>query len=327
MQNSNFKIIIAAFFIMMCGVEAQAGVLDLSRIGMGAKSLSLGRAQVAGSDLGAAFINPAVLADFDSFSLTSMYSNVSEDVMYNMLGVAFPLREGMYGCLGIGYVGAVVSGISVTTSEVRTGAVSSTDYSNRLLMLSYGRDLNAFVQIGATAKFLTRAFESVQNGSAAGTDLDVGFLIYPKDNVKAGLSLQNILNTQLSWKGGENEDISSNVKMGVGIKANKQFSILLDYDSNQYFHSGIEWHPKEFLSIRGGVERVPTSNKESILNYSLGVGLAVKGFSFDYAYYLDTLLASNSSHFMSISYTLPEKTLESRPILPANKENNEVSFN
>ncbi len=328
MQNSNFKIIsIIVFGLFLIATSANAGALDISRIGVGARSLGLGRAQVAGRDVGAAFVNPANLAEFETFSMTSMYANLSEDVMYNMFGAVFPLKEGSFGCIGIGFIGAGVTGILVTSAEARTGALSTTDYSNRLLTISYGKDLNSFVQMGVAAKFLTRSFETVQNGSATGTDLDVGFLVYPRENVAAGFTLQNILNTQLAWKNGATEDITSNIKMGVNIAANKFFSLLMDYDSNQYVHSGIEWKPKEFLALRFGSELVPTGSKTSVVNFSAGVGLDLKGLRFDYAYYVDTLLSTNSTHYMSISYTLPEKTVDSQPILPANISNPSVALN
>ena len=252
MQNRNLKIIFAIMFCFASlEIQAFAGVLDLSKIGTGARSLALGRTQVAAGDVGTAFINPAALAEFQTFSLTSMYSNISEDTTYNMFGAIFPLKEGLYGCVGVGYLGAGISGILVTSSEARSLPISKTDYSNRMLVISYGRDLNAFVQAGISAKILSRAFDSIQAGSATGTDVDLGFLIYPKENVTAGITIQNILNTQLEWKTGAVEDITSNIKLGIKIKTSKVLSVLADYDSSQSVHAGLNHNrPKQTRKMR-----------------------------------------------------------------------------
>lgn len=318
MQNSNSKIILSIMFLaLFTCTPVFGGALDISRIGFGGRSLALGRAQVAGDDIGASFVNPATFADFDNFRLTSMYVNLAEDVNYSMIGAAVPIKEGKYGCLGIGYIAAGVSGIITTSSEVRSAGISSVDYRNSLFILSYAKEMNQTVKFGAAAKFSTRSFDSLSNATASGADMDIGFLFYPKSNFIAGLSLQNVLASQITWKTGAVENNTTNIKMGINYKPGKNLSVLADLDSNQYLHSGVEWSPKEFLFLRCGLESVPTGAKTSILNYSLGVGMQIRGFSFDYAYYLDTVVLSNSSHFFSISYAMPQKVIETPPIFQA----------
>lgn len=279
----------------------------------------MGRAQVAAGDIGAAFINPANLMDFETFNATSMYSNLAEDIAYTMVGTAFPLKEGAYGVIGVGYLGAQTGSIYTASGEVRSGILSTVDYSNRLLIVNYGREISSFLRAGAALKFFTRAFGSLQGGSATGNDLDLGLIFYPRDNFSAGLTLQNILPTQLAWTNGTKEDMPTNVKMGVNYSPRKDWVLLADYDASRDTHFGVEWLPKEFIALRGGMEIVPTGSKDTVTNYSMGVGLNFKGFKFDYAYYADTLLAVNSSSFFSLSYALPLKTVESNPIMPAQK--------
>lgn len=296
-----------------------AGALDISRIGFGGRSLGLGRAQVAGRDIGAAFINPATLADFNNFRMTSMFVNLAEEANYSMIGAALPLKEGAFGCLGVGYIGATVSGIITTTSEVRSAATGTTDYKNGLFILSYARDMGPAVKFGAAAKLFSRSFDAVQNAAATGADMDIGFLFLPQNNLIAGLTLQNILSTGLAWKNGTNEDIPSSIKMGINFKPRNNMTLLLDVDSERGIHSGLEWNPRGYLLLRGGIESVPTGTNASAVNYSLGVGLQVRGFSFDYAYYIDSIVSTNSSHYFSISYDMPQRTIESRHIMPAAK--------
>jgi len=309
--------ILAFIFVLMQGSYAS---LDISRIGFGARAIGLGRAQTALSDVGSVFINPGNIAAYETFAITSMYSNVADDSAFSVFGGVFPIRDGELGVIGVGYVGASVAGIQLTTSETRTAPYSQTDYGNRVLMFTYGRELNSFVGFGTTLKFFTKSFDSIQGGSAYGNDMDLGFVFYPQENITAGVSLQNFLPTQLVWTSKTKEDIPMNVRMGLNYKALDKWKILADYESNRYSHFGVEWNPKEFLFLRGGLEGIPVNNTDILMNYSLGVGFAFKGFCFDYAYYLDSLVSDNSSHFFSISYYLPPKTVESRPIMPANSQ-------
>ncbi len=311
-------IAILAFFMIL--ISASYASLDITRIGFGARAIGLGRAQAALSDIGSVFINPGNIAAYETFGITSMYSNFLEDAAYTAFGGVFPVRDGELGVIGVGYVGASVAGIQLTTSETRTAPYTQTDYGNRVLMFTYGRDLNSFVGFGATLKFFTKSFDSLYGGSACGNDMDLGFVFYPQENITAGVAIQNFLPTQLVWTSKTKEDIPMNVRMGLNYKAFDKWKILADYESNRYSHFGVEWNPKEFLFLRGGLEGVPVNNSDTLMNYSLGVGLAFKGFNFDYAYYVDSLVSDNSSHFFSISFYLPPKTVESRPIMPANAQ-------
>jgi len=287
--------------------------LDISLIGYGARGIALGKTQAALQNVGAVFANPAGLARVKNFSLTSLYTNLSEEVPYSMFGGAFPVKEGYYGCFGVGHLSIITSNIFITSSEVGSSPSSSTGYSGRMLSLSYANDVTSYLDFGFTVKIFTENFSSLQNSSAYGTSLDFGFLVYPKEKLAIGIMFQNFLFKQIVWATGTHEEAPMNVKMGINYEVRDDITCLFDYDSSYYIHSGIEFRPTKLLSIRGGLEGIPISANEMVVNNSFGVGLSFNGFNFDYAYATDSLLKMNSSHFFSLSFEVPQIIIEKAP--------------
>lgn len=321
MQNRCLKIAIVISFVILAssfGFPARAGVLDLTKVGIGARSLALGRSQVVAEDLSSVFVNPANAAALERFYLISMYSNLSEDVALTLAGVAFPIRDGV---VGIMYLGAGMSGIQTTA---RSGGVlvpvSQLEYWDRVLMASYGWKLSANFMSGLSLKFFSKNISGAAGGTASGLDLDWGMVFEPTNALRIGFSAQNILTldmANLNWGTGAKEEIPANYKMGFSLNVRPEVMVLADADSTGGLHGGVEWKIGKVLSLRGGIESVPLSKNVSQLNYSGGVGLASRGFSFDYAYYYDTILSQNSAHFFSLGFSLNPREAEVRPILPA----------
>jgi len=65
---------------------------------------------------------------------------------------------------------------------------------------------------------------------------------------------------------------------------------------------GCEWKPIEFISLRGGIDQSP-SGGEVVTNTATGVGINIKGFTFDYAYHTYAELVEFSTHYFSIGYS------------------------
>jgi len=313
----NWKFVL--LFIVLFYSSSHANVLDLTKTGSGARSIALGKCQVAVSDVGSIFVNPAGIAALERFSLTSMYSNFNNNVAYSMLGGVFPIKEGVWGCVGVGQMMATLGGIFVTSSEGQSAALSTTDYSNRILVVSYGKEFSPILNFGAAAKLYSKSFSSLQGSSADGLDFDAGIIIYPNEKTTFGLVLQNFFLGQMLNSSSLKEDIPVNIKMGINFKASHETEMLLDYDSNKNIHGGIEWRPNNSLSLRTGCELAPFGPKDVILNYSLGVGLIFKGLDFNYAYAIDSILPENSTHYFSISFTPLPLTVENPPMFFADK--------
>jgi hypothetical protein len=299
------------------GGSACANGLDLTRIGLGARSIALGRTQATGQDLYSVFVNPANAAFINRFSAASMYAAPAEDLYYSLLGLGFPIKDGNAGTFAISYLNAGVSGVPVTSLDAVGHAypTSNFDYSSKLLALSYGNVINSDLFAGISLKLMSRSFDGINGGSASGAGLDAGVIFYPKENLVFGLAVQNIFPEQwgsLAWGTGTKEKLPLNLKMGTSFAPSDDLLLLGDYDSLGSAHAGVEYTLKKNLALRGGAEYLSDS-----INFSAGVGVKSSGFSFDYAYYLDTSVFENSAHYFSIGYELPLRTMEIRPFMPA----------
>ncbi|MBI5699331.1 hypothetical protein HZC35_03350 [Candidatus Saganbacteria bacterium] len=328
MQNRGLKIAVLAWLI--CFSASQGEVLDPSRVGMGARTLGLGRAQAALSDLSSAFINPANAAQLDRLSISSMYTNLNEDVAYNMIGLGFPIGDGKSGSVAFSYLGAGVSGVQVTSRDAdsRTIATSSSNYSSKLAVISYGKKVFPQASFGAALKLYLRSFDSVSGGDAQGFDLDVGALFYPRDNLKVGVALQNILPIEaanLKWGTGLKEDLPINIRAGINYSPRQDLTLVGDYDVLSGIHAGAEWQLHKFFCLRGGVDMVPTGKNSSATNFSAGAGLKYQGIAFDYAYYYDSTINSISSHFFSLGFEMAPKAAPPIKIEPVKIITPEVS--
>ncbi|NQU18056.1 MAG: S-layer homology domain-containing protein [Candidatus Saganbacteria bacterium] len=287
------------------------------KLGVGARSLAMGRTAVAVSgDINSMFINPANAADLRDWGATSMYTSLLEgDIAYTLLGGGKKFDRGTF---GLAYMGSgVVSGIDVTTRDADSRIVSSGssfNYHNSVISLVWGKEILEKLSAGALLKIFNKGFSGVSNGNGSGYDLDLGILWKQNEKLTLGLSQQNTLPISMggaiNWGTGASEGIPFNTKLGLTYLPRDSIFLALDLDyaGNQplVFHGGLEWMLKDFLSIRGGFEQVPTSKSESTANLSAGVGLKFRGFKFDYAYYLDNVLSVNSTHFFTLSFLPPE---------------------
>lgn len=297
---------------------AHSAVLDPTKLGLGARSVALGRCAAALElDSDAAFINPALGAELKQWGLNSMLVNLSDDIAYNQLGMAFP--QG-FGTLGISYLGATSGGIIATTVEA--GRIEPSgftfDYSNALISLLYANIYSPDLSYGANLKYFQRSFTSVSTGR--GYDLDLGLLWKPQPKLKIGVTGQNILPSPIggmTWDTGAKEGIPYNLKAGLSYRALDGVLLCADLDQAHnrplLFHGGAEWGPLwKLLYVRGGLDQYPQNANSAVTNYTAGLGITLAGISFDYAYYMDNLLNSNAAHYFSFGYSPTVSTREVR---------------
>jgi len=297
-----------------------AASLDPTKVGLGARMIAMGRtAAAAPGDVNSIFVNPANAAYLPELGITSMYTNLSEDIAYTFLGGAKPFPLGRF---GLAYLGATSGGFQQTTVESGrvVGTGSSFDYSSSVICLTYGREIRENLALGTNLKLFNKGFGNVSGGTGSGFDADLGLLWLPRPKMTVGLSMQNALPSSIAaikWGTDTKEDIPLNLKMGINFVPKNDLLLAadLDYAANNpmTFHGGVEWKPKEWLAVRGGFDQLAASASQANTNYTAGVGFGFKGFNFDYAYYHDTLLASNAAHYFSLSYLFPPAAAKPAP--------------
>jgi len=291
--------------------------VDITSVGMGARPIALGGAFTGiADDASAIFTNPAGLGKQKSLSFVSMSTQLLTCVDYKLIGFSYPTQ---YGNFGIGYAGASTAAGDHTYYDggvtVEGGAMN---YTNQMLILSCGYDASRLVRsnyfgLGANIKFLSQGLSgSIKSApSASGIEMDLGAIYVPTDRLTFGATLQNIIGS-LDWSTGEKEKLPKLLKLGGAYKASNDVTVSLDTDldldgvSNTVAHGGVEWQVIPLLALRAGIsQKVASVDDETMgtsTDYSLGAGVMLDGFRFDYAYRQDPNFADLSTHYFSISY-------------------------
>lgn len=325
------KLVITFALLLLTNNLVNAAALDPTRLGVGARMIALGRTAAADpGDINSLFVNPANAAYLTEFGATSMFTSLAEEINYTLLGAAKPISQGTFGAA---YLGATSPGFLQTTYEagrvIGTGAAF--DYSSSVINLVWGKEFREKLALGAALKLFNKSFSGVAGGSGSGYDLDLGLLWRPRPQVIAGLALKNILPDNINWGTNTKEDIPLALKGGVNFQAREDLLVAADLDlgggNPATLHGGVEWLAKPWLAVRGGIDQLAASAAASNTNLTAGLGLLFKGFSFDYAYYNDAALSTNTTHYFSFSYHLPgrqEKANVEIPGLTKGKEKIQV---
>ncbi|MFA6431654.1 MAG: PorV/PorQ family protein [Candidatus Margulisiibacteriota bacterium] len=310
----NWRLVIGfSFVILIClldlSVFAASTSLDPTQLGIGARSLSMGRSGAADMcEMGTIYINPANTGCFKDWGVTSMQTSLMQsDINYTFLAGAKRFADD--GVLAVAYLAGSSFGINSTTIDANSRVVlngSSFDYSNATFILSYGKEMKENFRLGGLLKTVNKNLSG--QGSASGFNFDIGMTFVPKENLVLGLVAQNLMPSGLSWGTGAKENLPIGLKTGISFQPKDNLLLNLDLDSSPgAIHTGIEWQLNKNLSLRAGAESA------TALNYSMGVGIEMQGFRFDYAYLLDGNLAENSTSYFSLSFAPEVKEPEMVP--------------
>ena len=301
-----------------------AATTDPSHAVFGARPLGMGGAFVGVSDdTNAIFLNPAGLAQLDKWEITSLSTQILEKVNYMLLGGAMKMGPGT---LGVGYIG-VTAPAGITRNEYGTPEGTSISHDSHLAVLSYGVNMTELMEdssddmgtilVGANLKYLMKSFNGIDGATGGGVNLDLGLIFKPSNGYFTfGAAMQNVLQDgAFSWASGTKENPESKTKIGGSIKLFGKDSMYQDIKSDvtlnldveiaqaTLFHIGAEWKPIEMVTLRAGIDQASLTANEASNNLTAGVGFNLGGFRFDYAYHTDENIETNTTHYISMSYS------------------------
>lgn len=305
--------------------------------GGGARALGMGGAFTAvADDPSTTFWNAAGLADVASYEILLMHSErfgdlIDRDFAAFVAPVDWRLAGGESAGIGVTVIRLGVDDIPFTDHIVLDDidgdgipdAISGLDHLDEIeyksdqeyaLMLSYGENLGTW-QAGATLKLI---HQSVGNYSSFGLGADVG-LLRPRvwRNLDAGLKLQDITTTYLSWNTGENELITPAVVPALAWRQplqdwNMTATLAASLESrfenrkgvDQYWigsasansHFGLELGFSRRVFLRGGFDGGWSPD-----DMTAGMGLVAGWLTVDYAFAGDTLDIDEYTHRISAS--------------------------
>ena len=188
MRKLKFLILVCSLWSAVCGLSYAAYIPDPMSIGVGARSLGMGRAYVGVAEDGdALFMNPAGLAQSVNPKLSSMYSSLLNDVNYTIIGGVYPYGE--KSAIGAGVINSYTGNIPLTNADGSSAGIGQ--WSNTVLFLSAGTHLNTFpafknvekdVLIGGSFKYFSvggsggNNVASISDSAGNAYSADIGLL-------------------------------------------------------------------------------------------------------------------------------------------------------
>jgi hypothetical protein len=297
----------------------------------GARSIALGNAYVGLADDGySIFSNPAGLAQVNSFSIVSMYSQPDTGISFSSVGTLFPRTP--WGNLGIAYRRLSLTGFQASTETV--------DYADQEIIVAlagrYGDRLSAALSLHYFLRGLSRSVSGFDGVNGSGTAVDLGLKYDQFSWLKLGLALQDYSGV-ISYGDGTRTRLDPNLVLGssgriIGPGAlfsreAQELTANLDLSQSNgqppLFRTGVEWWPLPFLAARCGLEQSlaeiqgTTNQLTTFNNWTAGIGLKFPGVTFDYALYRYGDSTGDQTHYFSLSYSeLPDDSADWRVTTP-----------
>ncbi|MCU0641917.1 MAG: S-layer homology domain-containing protein [Candidatus Margulisbacteria bacterium] len=347
--------LLAALLLLAAGVAcAQYEAPDPSSNIPNGRTLGLGRAGAGYSDDTAAiYCNPAGLAKAANWQFTTMSGKFLDEFSYLSFSGIYPTDVGSF---GLGFVGASISGAFATVKDPNSSdddpiyVIDTTkppvSYFNNVYHLSYGTNLSRFIRrfgwekqfsIGASAKLFSSALSGadITNGSANGTELDLGIL-YDTNLpwLTLGANAQNILPAsmggKLRYETGHEESYPAAFRFGAAWRVigknnsirtfgAQELKLVTDYIMHPTLsqmpatlHLGAEYNPVPMVALRMGIDQDALGDGlgtgvGTTSNLTGGVGFNFGGFRFDYAYHQFSWAANSATNYFSLTYSPPIK--------------------
>ena len=273
------------------GMIAQAQTaVTLFDSGAGVRALGMGGAFVGlADDEQAVFYNPAGLAYLKTLQLSSTYERRFWTSNYlSALGALPHLGGGLF----------LFSLDSVEERDTQDNVVGSFGYLDLGLLVAGGLSLDelplpftrglSFLALGGGAKFL--GISTIEGGSGFGVALDLGFLVraerlvfLPIEEIRAGLKLEN-LGPGVRYESGRVEPWPVRLRAGFAVRPIDMITIALDVALPFEFHIGGEFDLPTPPSVPAVALRVGSFLRDGDLSFTVGTGVSMGAFRFDYAF-------------------------------------------
>ncbi|MFC1517208.1 PorV/PorQ family protein [Candidatus Margulisiibacteriota bacterium] len=261
-------------------ITGDSSPADISRVGIGARQLAMGRVSVGtADDAGGWLLNPAGLAGIRAPEVNTMMTKLVGEFNYYFLSYVQPAKQDTFGVSLLhenpGSIPRVdsldVNGYPVDSGD--TIAAGST-----LLSVGYGRKWSKNLYLGVAVKHFVQYLD---NAHGTSTGADVG-LIWgtPIKDLSVGATVVNAAQQGIRWDTTDSTLYNLPTYLRVGLAwevLNKRLTLAIDDEIGNFnrLNLGAEyWFNKNFALRMGTYGEILT----------LGVGLRHGFFELDYAY-------------------------------------------
>jgi long-subunit fatty acid transport protein len=308
------KNILCLVFVLALSVSLFAGKSKVGttaypflKIGVGAKSLSMGGAFVGlADDESAVYYNPAGIIGFQQKAISGSYMNYIAGIQSGNLIAILPKSsaaiadvEGLdeapvFHDAQSAFALSVVYLNYGTIEEANLAGDIIGDFSGSDMAIgaTYARKLSPQLAGGGTAKFI---YQKIDQYSSTGLAVDAGLLYRLRDGrTNLGLSASN-LGVQLSGLSPEHKDpLPIILRVGVSHRTMElPLTVALEgvypTDNDPYGSIGLEIHPNMPIALRAGYSSYGKNyktggSKDNTAGFSFGAGFKLAKIAVDYAF-------------------------------------------
>jgi len=295
-----------AISLLLFGSTSSAGIFSREEAGTtgatflkieaGARPVAMGGAFVAvADDANTTYWNPAGLAQLEEGEITAMHNEWLEDIRYEFLGYAQPIKsEGRAQGFGVSVMCLYMSGLESRTTETiePEGTFGAYDIA---VAGAYACEVGKGVSIGANVKLI---HQRIENETAWSGAIDLGLLYRlpgPRGGLQLGFAVQNIGPGIKFIK--ESDPLPLNIKAGIAksleLRQIKSKLILaldvnapIDNVPNGHFGAEFVYQKMKDIELAGRVGYKTNTLKDlnALSGLSAGVGFAWKRMGIDYVW-------------------------------------------
>jgi hypothetical protein len=160
-------------------------------------------------------------------------------------------------------------------------------------MVGYSKEISDGISIGMNLKYIN---EKIEETNATGFGVDIGFLMYISEEIKAGISIENI-GSRIKFVS-EEENLPYTKRIGIAYEGIENLIIAIDMnkyndDKDWIINIGAEYNI-EFIFLRVGYS---FDKKRENIPISIGAGISLKSYFLDYSFhpYYDLGISHNFS--------------------------------
>ncbi|RAP34368.1 hypothetical protein DID80_07350 [Candidatus Marinamargulisbacteria bacterium SCGC AAA071-K20] len=292
-------IVLFLFSTLLCAAES----IQVSDIGSSADMISRGNIEGFSRNASSVFENPASLHHIQKASFSTFGTRIFDEAKYANLAYAWNSKWGHF---GLGHMFVYVDGVASTTENDSGQFIPDRyfGYRNSLTKFSYQYSIKPSLHIGSSLNYFRTRLDDITGN---GVNADLG-LLFHRRTLSVSILTKNILRPlKLTYNEGDDE----NLPLQLILSSNYRWPAATLYGQikkrsghkDALKAAGVSFHPiwLSVITLNGGLKEYDAIN-QNFTTGSMGVGIIIDTWKFNYAYEKSEHPDFNNFNYFSISW-------------------------
>ena len=290
-------------FILYSSLIWPTDSIQVSDIGSSAEMIGRGNIEGFSKNASSVFENPASLHHIQRASFSTFGTRIFDEANYANLAYSW---NNKWGHFGLGHMFVYVDGVAKTTVDDNHHFIPERyfGYRNSLTKIAYQYSISPVLHMGSSLNFFRTQLDDIEGH---GTNTDLGFL-YHRRALSISLLSKNILRPlKMTYSEGNEESLPLQLLLSSTYRwpAVTLYGQLKKRSSHPHLltAAGLSFHPVwlSVINLYGGIKQYDAIN-QNFTTGSLGVGIQIDTWRFNYAYEKSEHPDFNNFNYFSISW-------------------------